>query len=144
MTDAAQLQLITLGSVVAGFIYQAWREARQRRWDVEDRALLAAKADAQQLHATAARNDLAVALAENTGLTRAGNDLAKAAIASADNAFHEANTVNVKIERLATSANAAIAAEIHGERRLTDAVRADLKTAEGLGLLGRPPTDPPA
>jgi hypothetical protein len=75
---------------------------------------------------------MAVALAENTGLTRA-------AIASADSAFHEANTVNVKIERLATSANAAIAAEVKGERRLSDAVKADLKTAHGLGLL--PPKD---
>jgi hypothetical protein len=128
MTDAAQLQLITLFSVIAGLVYQEIRASRQRRWDVEDRALLAVKADQQALHATTARNDMAVALAENTGLT-------KAAIASADNAFHEANTVNTKIERLATSANAAIAAEVKGERRLTDTVRADLKTATDLGLL---------
>jgi coproporphyrinogen III oxidase-like Fe-S oxidoreductase len=121
MTDAAQLQLITLVSLIVGFAYQAYRDTRQRRWDVEDRARLAIKADEQVAHAVTSRNEMALALAENTGLTKA--------------AFAEANHVNIKIERLATSANAAIAAEQHGERRLSDAIRADLVVAKDLGLL---------
>jgi len=126
MDNAAIGQIITFLTVIAGFIYQAYREQRQRRWDVEDRTQVAAVTDERHQAATTDRRDIKAAMAENTELT-------KAAIASADNAYHEANTVNVKIERLAESANAAIKAEQSGERRSSDAVRADLKVAQGLG-----------
>jgi hypothetical protein len=35
-------QLVTLATVIVGFFYQAYRETRQRRWDLEDRIALAA------------------------------------------------------------------------------------------------------
>ena len=134
MDNATVGQIITFLTVIAGFIYQAYREQRQRRWDVEDRLQVAMLSHQQHEAATTARQDIKAAMVENTELTRA-------AITSADNAYHEANTVNVKIQQLAESANAAIQAEQRGERRSTDAVRADLKVGQALGLtgLGHPP-----
>jgi hypothetical protein len=139
MTDgpvdhAAIYQIVTFFSLIAGFVYQAYRENRQRRWDLEDRKELASalaatsiKVDRHAQLAAASRAEMATALEVNTVLTQA-------AITSADNAFHEANSVNVKIHRLAESANAAIQLEKLGERRASDHVRADVMVAADLGL----------
>jgi hypothetical protein len=82
MSDTAQW--ITLLTVIVGFVYQAWREQRNRRWDKEDRAELAA---------LAARGNKALGekIDVNTEIST--------------RAFHEANSVNLKIEKLGLEHN---------------------------------------
>ena len=41
MSDTAWVQLASILTLVIGFLWQAWREARNRRWDQEDRRLVA-------------------------------------------------------------------------------------------------------
>lgn len=101
MTDTAQW--VTLITVVAGFLFQLYRENRQRKWDVEDRARIAAAVtnEAQSVarkvvdaatEAAAERHKLAAAVDENTAIST--------------KAFHEANTVNQKLEALGVEHNA--------------------------------------
>jgi len=100
-------QLITFLTLVAGFIFQAYRENRNRRWDVEDRkavahrAVEAASAVADRLAITGDRitrqidattTDLTERIKENTEIST--------------QAFKEANSVNLKIEKLGIDHNA--------------------------------------
>lgn len=52
MDGTVQLQLIILITTLAGFLYNWWRDGRQRRWDLEDRRLAReqALANAQKIH----------------------------------------------------------------------------------------------
>lgn len=100
MTDSAA-QWITFLTVLIGFIYQAYRENRQRRWDKEDRADLAAKVikEAGVLSSTAAivasdakveriahTDKLLDAISENTKIST--------------KAFKESNQVNNKLKAI--------------------------------------------
>lgn len=95
MTDVAVVQLVTFVTLVAGFIYQSVVAHRQRRWDLEDRRLLAqsvidAAIEAEK-HVTAQTTQLHDAIKENTEIST--------------KAFHEANSVNLKIEALGLEHN---------------------------------------
>jgi uncharacterized protein YpuA (DUF1002 family) len=106
MTDAAQLQLITLLTVIAGMIAQAVREARHRRWDLEDRARLADKvvteAEKVATIVTGAASRLEVQTAGH--VKQLTDDIAANTKVSTD-AFHEANSVNMKIQKLGLEHN---------------------------------------
>ena len=43
MTTEIIVQLITLVSVIAGYLYNLYREKRNREWDIEDRERVAAE-----------------------------------------------------------------------------------------------------
>jgi uncharacterized membrane protein len=102
MTDSTGASLVTLATVIAGFLYQFITQARQRRWDLEDRRM--ARESTKQTAATLAETvvttnlGLHAALAENTAKTQE-------AINAADAAYTEANTVNQKIEKLGIQAS---------------------------------------
>ena len=89
-------QWITLLTVIAGFCYQAYRETRQRRWDREDRkelaktVVLTASKVAEKVEAVHVQ--LGEAITVNTEIST--------------KAFHEANSVNLKIEKLGLEHNA--------------------------------------
>lgn len=100
MNDTAQW--VTLITVLAGFLFQLYRENRQRKWDVEDRARIAAivtneakdvakKVVDSAAEASAERTRLRAAVDENTDIST--------------KAFHEANTVNQKLEALGLAHN---------------------------------------
>ena len=105
--DSATVTLIT---VIGGLIYNAWRVERQRKWDVADRLAIAATlakhseslvkgmavdsaatAEALATHTTATSDRLEGLIAENTKIST--------------DAFHEANTVNLKLEQLGLEHN---------------------------------------
>lgn len=94
---------ITFYTLIAGFLFQLYREHRQRKWDVEDRAKIAltliseAKSVAKKVVdaaavATVERQQLRQAVDQNTDIST--------------RAFHEANTVNQKLETLGLENNA--------------------------------------
>lgn len=104
-------QLVTFLSVVVATAFQYWRENRNRRWEQEDKAQLArtlaleVKATAQVLAnkvesvadalvATTAKQaeKISTEIQENTKIST--------------KAFHEANTVNLKLEKLGLAHNA--------------------------------------
>ncbi len=87
-----------LVTTIAGFLYQAWRAERQRKWDIEDRRLLAEKVVETATVVAEQRKDMGDAIAENTKLT-------KAATVAAGMAFQEANEVNNKISELTSQNN---------------------------------------
>ncbi len=124
---------VTLATVIAGFLYQTWRDERRRKWDVEDR-LAVALALAQHTtdtattlaaHTVATAATVAEALAVKTTAT---TEQLQAAIADntriSTDAFHEANTVNLKIEKLGLEHNAleriAVAEDLKYGRRKDD------------------------
>jgi len=118
----------TLATVIIRGMFAAATEKRHRQYDLEDRRALAAKVEAtavtlaakvqassdkvsQQLvdhdrwehsersAAADGHAELRAALEQNTELTREG-------VKAAGDAFHEANTVNVKLEKLGLEHNA--------------------------------------
>ena len=95
MTDVVVLQIGTFLTVIAGFAYQAFRESRQRKWDVEDRRLLAINvsdaAKKAESHVLDAACEIHDAIKVNTEIST--------------KAFHEANSVNLKIEKLGLEHN---------------------------------------
>lgn len=127
---------VTFLTVVAGFAYQAWRDERRRKWEVEDRLSIAvtlakhsaslvkgmavdsaATAETLALHTTATSERLEGLIARNTELTQEG-------VKAAGDAYHEANTVNIKLEQLGLEHNAIDrienAAAAERDRRSTD------------------------
>lgn len=118
MTDTAWIQLIGFLTLIAGGALQyfnskrQWKEReRQRQWDIEDRDLKAKQLEAKvevtaerladkvetqaskvASDASEARKELASAIKENTDVST--------------KAFHEANTVNLKLEELGLVHNA--------------------------------------
>lgn len=122
-------QTVTLITVVAGFLYQAWAEIRRdrtlrereilhRAWDQEDRrlALAAAVQETTQV-AVSAAGQLAVHTTETAA--KLEGLLAENTKISTD-AFHEANTVNLKLEALGLEHNAIdrlnLAADLRGTK----------------------------
>ena len=96
MSDVAIVQGVMFLTVLAGFVGQWLREARQRRWDVEDRRRLA-----ESVLAAAMKAERSV-LAKTTELHEAIEKNTKIST----KAFHEANSVNLKIESLGLEHNA--------------------------------------
>lgn len=91
MTEpTATAQWVTLLTVVAGFVYQAYDANRRRKWDLEDRKALAktvtSAADGVAIKAEQQTKQLATAIKENTEIST--------------KAFHEANSVNQKIANI--------------------------------------------
>ena len=89
----------TLATVVTGFLgtiakmhYDQKQREQNRRWDVEDRQRVA---DSVQAH----NESIVAGLTENTTLTRL-------AAQKADDAFKEANSVNLKIASMGKDAAA--------------------------------------
>lgn len=101
---------VTLITVIGGLVYQAWRAERQRKWDVEDRLSIAvtlakhseslvkgmvtdsaATAETLAAHTSKTSERLEGLIAENTKIST--------------DAFHEANTVNLKLEKLGLEHN---------------------------------------
>lgn len=78
MTDSAIVSLITFFTLVATNLFSIYRDKRNRRWADEDRARIAAVTH--------------TAIAENTQISK--------------DAFHEANSVNLKIASLGIDNNA--------------------------------------
>ncbi len=103
MTDAAIGQIITVAVTGAGFLWQYVRENRQRRWDLEDRRMARENTArvATDLAETVSDSNRSLheAIADNTCKT-------EKAITSADAAYAEANSVNLKIEQLGIEKNA--------------------------------------
>lgn len=66
MSAADAAPWITLLSLIVGFVWQGYRESRQRRWDAEDRKALKETATAalQQGQANGAKADAAVERAD--------------------------------------------------------------------------------
>lgn len=100
-------QWVTLLTVIAGFLYQEIRVTRQRRWDKEDRAELAAnlkhaRAELAQKVETAAYTATALMVNETTRLS----DAIEANTQISTKAFREANSVNMKIAALGVEHNA--------------------------------------
>ena len=127
MENSTIASWVTLGSVIAGFLYQGWRAERQRKWDIEDRKALAKKVDddatsikdkveevasgvtaeakkvASKLSTDAEdanrqRNKLMSAIQENTNISTEARD-------QASEAQKVANNMNKKIESLGISHN---------------------------------------
>jgi hypothetical protein len=111
MDNATIAQLVTFSTFVVWTLYQGWlrkrqeqfellREALQRARDVEDRLAIAATlathtsatAADLKIKATATAQRLEGLIAENTKIST--------------DAFHEANTVNLKLEKLGLEHNA--------------------------------------
>lgn len=100
-------QLITFLTVLLGFLLQYVREGRQRKWDLEDRRL-ARELVREETRATAqdlknATVETAKKLAEETAETFNSHSTKLAGMIEANteiskSAFHEANSVNVKIQ----------------------------------------------
>lgn len=74
---------ITLATLVAGFLFQWFRENRQRRWDIEDRAQAVTKTTKKLDAATSQLNE---AIEVNTLISQ--------------KAFKEANNVNARLSDL--------------------------------------------
>ncbi len=112
MSDTAQW--VTLLTVIAGFMYQAWRENRQRRWDKEDRAETAERLARKVEHTTEA---ISSRHAENTRMLA---DKIDENTDISTKAFHEANSVNLKIESIGLEHNRLQRDEQAHRRRSTD------------------------
>ncbi len=113
-------QWVTLATVISGFIYQEVRVTRQRKWDKEDRAELAA-------HLKDTRADLAekVETAAVTATARMVDESAKLADAI------EANTqISTKAFHEANGAKELIAAEVTKRNEIQASTDARLKLAE--------------
>lgn len=144
MNASMDTQTVTLITVIAGLIYQAWtltrteraqreREVRQHQWDVDERLATAVTlanhttqtavtlaehtvtaaatvAEALAVKTTATTEQLTTAIADNTTLTAATTEKLEGLIAEntkiSTDAFHEANTVNQKLEKLGADHNA--------------------------------------
>jgi hypothetical protein len=89
MTSADTAQWITFLTLVLGFLAQIYRENRQRKWDQEDRVEIASRA-AQHVSRETAKLGKAIDL--NTDIST--------------KAFHEANSVNLKIQAIGVEHNA--------------------------------------
>jgi len=113
MDGASITALVTLLTVILGFVVQIYRENRNRRWDLEDRKQLAAKVEdarhALSERVNASKIELSNLIAENTQIST--------------NAFHEANTVNMKLEKLGLDHNAQNVKQTDAVNALTDAIR---------------------
>jgi cell division protein FtsX len=106
---------VTLVTVIAGFLYQTWRDERRRKWDVEDRLAIAltlaqhttqtATTLAEQQVATAATVAEALAVKTTETAERLAAAIADNTKISTD-AFHEANTVNLKLQAIGLEHNA--------------------------------------
>ncbi len=103
MSDAVAMQLVTLATVIGAHVYTWIKDARQRKWDLEDRRMArqhtsrTAEELAEKVAGT--NQSLHEAIAENTIKT-------EQAIDRADAAYTEANSVNQKIEQLGIDNNA--------------------------------------
>jgi len=95
---------VTLVTTLAGFALLIWRDERKRKWDKEDRLAIAATL---ALHTTETAATVAQALATRTNKTsdKLVELIAENTKISTD-AFHEANTVNQKLEKLGLEHNA--------------------------------------
>ena len=138
------VNVATLATVVIRGMFAAASDKRHRQYDVEDRAALAAKVEAtasalalkvlasstkvseqlgdhdrwehnERVLAAEGHAELREAIAQNTELTKDG-------VKAAGDAYHEANTVNLKLEKLGLEHNAiervaATAKERHDDTR---------------------------
>ncbi len=95
---------VTLITTLAGFGLLIWRDERKRTWDKEDRLSIAATL---AVHTTATAATVAKALAVKATETSEKLEglIAENTKISTD-AFHEANTVNLKLEKLGIQHNA--------------------------------------
>ena len=119
MDGATITSLVTLATIVIGFMVQIYRENRNRRWDLADRAelaakvednryILAAKMEDNRHHVAATANELKTLIHENTQIST--------------NAFHEANTVNIKLEKLGLEHIVQSVKQTEAVDKLTDAL----------------------
>jgi hypothetical protein len=106
MRDIDTAQWITFLTLVLGFALQIYRENRQRRWDQEDRAVLAQKVvkTAASLEAQVV-GTAAILEAQVVGTAATLATAIEANTKISTDAFHEANTVNLKLQSLGIEAN---------------------------------------
>lgn len=109
MDTATITALITLVTVILGVIVQIYRENRNRRWDMEDRKVLAAKVEDAKALVSETSDELKTMIHENTKIST--------------DAFHEANTVNLKLEKLGIAHNTQSAEQTAAVEKLTAAVQ---------------------
>lgn len=93
MSDLVIGQILLFCTTLIGFGYQAWRDARNRRWDLEDRARIAAALD-KTVQETAASN-IKLNETHNTLVQKLDDNTAVSV-----SAFTQANAVNEKIASL--------------------------------------------
>lgn len=133
--------LITLLTIIAGFVYQEVRLSRQRRWDREDRAALATSVvtEAKSVALKVVSEAQGVAdkvVSEAKGVAQKVVEAADAATlerhkladaidvntAVSTKAFHEANTVNQKLEALGLEHNALRKEQAEGSELISETV----------------------
>ncbi len=90
------LSFLTLVTMIAGWLWKAHIDGRDRRWAKEDRERLAA----EQLKAAGITH---AKLDENNALAQVTNNKLDENTQISTEAFHEANTVNNKIQKLGES-----------------------------------------
>jgi hypothetical protein len=98
--------LLTLSSILIGFGVQIYRENRNRRWDIEDRRQVAEKLERDRLLVHSAAKELKTMISENTKIST--------------DAFHEANTVNIKLEKLGLQHNEQGAEQTAAVKKLSE------------------------
>jgi hypothetical protein len=112
MSDTAIVSAIGFASLIVGYFYKAYVDARNRRWDLEDRAVRQATTlEASRviaIEAVAAAAEVAAQLNVHDRWEqderRETNELLKSSVAHAKAAYKEANDVNKKIASLGMQA----------------------------------------
>jgi hypothetical protein len=107
VVTADTAQWVTLAGVIVGILAGFYRDARNRRWAKEDADELATKLDTHRAHLA---EKVATAADTATGRMIAESEKLGSAIQTntdiSTKAFHEANSVNLKIEKLGIDHNA--------------------------------------
>jgi hypothetical protein len=98
-TTSAIAAICTLLTVIAGFLFQYIREARQHTWDRESREDVRLEALEASQRVARSQAALSLQLANNTELTQATKDAAL-------EAQREANHANEKLAAISVQANA--------------------------------------
>jgi hypothetical protein len=91
-------QLFTFLAVVAGFVYQGYRESRQRRWDLQDRKAARDAADTKALA-------LSEAIEENTRISVATATQTETIVKKTDEAISKTDTLVEKTAEIQTQTN---------------------------------------
>lgn len=122
MDTASLTALVTLMTVISGFLVQIYRENRNRRWDMEDRKILAAKVEDAKVLVSETSKELKTMIHENTKIST--------------DAFHEANTVNLKLEKLGIAHNTQSAEQTAAVEKLTEAVKRETNSPIATDISG--------
>src|SRR5688500_13572268 len=69
VTEASNLAIWTFLTLIAGFIWQGWRENRQRNWDRQDREDAAKRSKAERAEVAAKVETVSATLEKNTANT---------------------------------------------------------------------------